>query len=141
FISYAATAWATMALSLAVRPGASRALMGPPTTAYRFSRTGEAYKEDLSPQDERLTELMDAALLGTVRDMKALMRDGADVNETATSVRITSLMCAVHDPAKAALLVDNGANVNVETRARQTALSSAAAYDGASETLKLLLDH
>lgn len=132
FISYAATAWATLALALSQRNEISNVLMGNARKATSDEATN-------SPAGT-LTPLMRAALFGTLAELQKLLRDGADVNATATPLGMTALMCAVHDPAKAALLVSAGANVNAATTTGHTALLLAANYDGAAETVKLLLE-
>jgi len=164
FISYAGTAWATMALALSDKERISIALMGAPsnlnasqgnvelvTKDETAAETGENQSRDplfagngskqSAPNHDLLSPLMRAALWGTEEDMETLIRNGADVNAPATSLAITPLMCSVHDPAKVSLLIKSGANVNAATKSRHTALVLAAGYDGAVATVKLLLDH
>jgi ankyrin repeat protein len=49
-------------------------------------------------------------------------------------------MCAAHNPAKAEILLSAGADVNARTDGGHTALLLAADYDGAGETVEMLLD-
>jgi ankyrin repeat protein len=130
FISYAAAAWATMALVISSRDQVSPVLMGPPRTA-----TGISVATSTA-----LTPLMRATLFGTRENLQQLIRDSANINETATPLRITALMCAVHDSEKVKLLIAAGADVNAATSAGHTPLLLAADYDGARESVRLLLD-
>jgi ankyrin repeat protein len=132
FISYAGTAWATMALSIAIDPAATP-LMRPSAP-----RVGTAAVLE-SAADDRVTPLMEAALSGTGADLQRLLDKGADVN-ARSKAGLTALMCAVHDPKMAALLIDRGADVKARTNSGVSPLILAAAYDGATETVKLLLD-
>jgi ankyrin repeat protein len=88
-----------------------------------------------------LTPLMRAALYGSVEDIRAVLKEKPDVNATATKLAITALMCAAHDAAKVRLLVDAGANVRAATVAGHTALLVAADHAGASESVRVLLQH
>lgn len=142
FISYAGTAWATMALALSGKQEISTVLMKIPTdpSTAASARAG-APEGNAGSASGGLSPLMRAALWGTHQDMEQQIREGADVNAPTTSLGITPLMCAVHDPAKAALLVKAGANVNAATKSQHTALMIASGYDGALETVKLLLEN
>jgi ankyrin repeat protein len=83
---------------------------------------------------------MRAALFGTTDEVRNLVKSGADVNAVAKPSGITPLMCAAHNPAKAAILLSAGADVNARTDGGHTALLLAADYDGAGETVEMLLD-
>jgi ankyrin repeat protein len=130
FISYAATAWATMALALSSDGSPAKALFGPPP-----ERSSAAVPPDSDPQ----TPLMRAAIEGTLEDVDRAIRSGADVN-ASTNSGLTALMWAAHDPAKVRRLLRSGANANAEAKSGHTALILAAGYDGASESVRLLLD-
>lgn len=130
FISYAATAWATMALALSTDGTPARALVGPPP-----GRSSAA----VAPESDGLTRLMRAAIEGTPEDVDREFRSGNDVNAT-TEFSVTALMCAAHDPAKVGRLLRGGANPNAEAKSGHTALILAAGYDGAGESVRLLLD-
>jgi ankyrin repeat protein len=135
FISYAATSWAVMALALSDVDQVSNALMGHSDSG-SFAAQGSGSDNEISS----LTPLMRAALFGTTDEVRNLVKLGADVNAVAKPSGITPLMCAAHNPAKAAILLLAGANVNVRTDGGHTALLLAADYDGAEETVEMLLD-
>ncbi len=130
FISYAGAAWATIALALADHDRQSPSLMGRPPA--REMPVGPSAAED------GLTPLMRAAMFGTLAEMNALLAAGADVNGTSP-IGLTALMCAAHDPAKVRRLLDAGADPAKVTTTGHTALLLAAGYDGASESVDLLL--
>ena len=130
FISYAATAWASMALALSIDGSPAKALLGPPP---------EKSSAAISPDADSFTPLMRAAIEGTVNDVDREIRKSSDVN-TRTQAGLTALMCAAHDPAKVRRLLQSGANPNAETKSGHTALILAAGYDGAAESVRLLLD-
>jgi len=52
---------------------------------------------------------------------------------------VTALMCAAHDAGKVAMLIEAGADVKAATTGGYTALHVAAAYDGAEDSVRLLL--
>jgi len=135
FISYAATSWAVMALALSDVDHVSNALMG-------HSDSASLTAHDSGSDDEigSFTPLMRAALFGTTDEVRKLVKCGADVNAVAKPSGITPLMCAAHNPAKAAILLSAGADVNARTDGGHTALLLAADYDGAGETVEMLLD-
>jgi ankyrin repeat protein len=129
FISYAATAWAVMALAL-TRDGS-------PTTAWMGAKI-EPLRESRGASADPATPLMEAAFDGTVADLERELR-GAEVN-AATELGVTALMWAAHDPEKVRRLLAAGANPNSTTRSGHTALLIAAGYDGARDCVQLLLD-
>jgi N-acyl-D-amino-acid deacylase len=133
FISYAGSAWATMAIVLSVdgspAPALARAEPVPPDND---PWAGAAAAEPLTP-------LMTAALSGTMEEMERLIAAGSDAN-AATRSGITALMCAVRDPAKVRRLLAAGANPNAAAKSGHTSLMLAADYDGAAESVRLLLD-
>ncbi len=133
FISYAGSAWATMALLIAVDPA--------PTPWMRLSTPLLARRATAgNPMEDGVSPLMEAALSGTLADMRRLVASGADVN-ARSATGLTPLMCAVHDPEKASLLIARGADVKAHTDGGTTPLLLAAAYDGAMKTMTQLLDH
>lgn len=135
FISYAATNWAVMALALSDVDQVSNALMG-----YSNSASLTAHESGSDSEISSLTPLMRAALFGTTDEVRNLVKSAADVNAVAKPSGITPLMCAAHNPAKAAILLSAGADVNVRTDGGHTALLLAADYDSAGETVEMLLD-
>ena len=135
FISYAATSWAVMALALSDVDQVSNALMGHSEPASFAAQASGSENEIAS-----FTPLMRAALFGTTDEVRNLVKSGADVNAVAKPSGITPLMCAAHNPAKAAILLSAGADVNARTDGGHTALLLAADYDGAGETVEMLLD-
>jgi hypothetical protein len=135
FISYAATSWAVMALALSDVDQVSNALMGHSEPA-SFAAHGSRSDNEISS----LTPLMRAALFGTTDEVRNLVKLGANVNAVAKPSGITPLMCSAHNPAKAAILLSAGADVNARTEGGHTALLLAADYDGAGETVEMLLD-
>jgi ankyrin repeat protein len=135
FISYAATSWAVMALALSDVDQVSNALMG-----HSDSAPLTAHESGSDDEIGSFTPLMRAALFGTTDEIRDLVKSGADVNAVAKPSGITALMCAAHNPAKAAILLLAGADVNARTDQGHTALLLAADYDGAGETVEMLLD-
>jgi N-acyl-D-amino-acid deacylase len=142
FISYAGTAWATMALALSERDERSPAVIGVSDTVTRSQRSPFMTASNQNGETNGdLTPLMRAALVGTRDELRALLENHPDVNAVATPLGVTALMCAAHDPAKVAMLIVAGANVRAVTTAGHTALLVAADHYGAAESVQLLLDH
>ena len=133
FISYAATAWATMALALSLDGSPAEAIVGIPQRT--SSQDPWAAEGDTDP----LTPLMTAALRGSVADLDKLIAGGANVN-VATRSGITALMCAVSHPAAISRLLAAGADPSARAASGHTALVLAAGYDGARESVRLLLE-
>lgn len=134
FISYAASAWATMALVLAVRPGPSPVLASTAPAA-----RAAATKDPSRPAEDGLTPLMEAVLRGDKDGVRALLDGGSDVNASSPH-GLTALMCAAGDPALARILVERGANIEAQSELGFNATILAAGWSGGSEVLKLLLD-
>lgn len=130
FISYAGGAWATMGLALGEREEVSPSLMGVPSPRMNASPT--------SNEPDGLSSLMRAALYGTADDLDRLLAEGADVNASSSN-GLTALMCAVHDPAKVRRLLSAGADPKIAARTGHPALTLAAGYDTATESVALLL--
>jgi ankyrin repeat protein len=128
FISYAATAWATMALALSTDGSPVNALVGP----------APGRSPVVPANSDPLTPLMRAAIEGDLKDVDREIRAGANVN-AHTQAGLTALMFAAHDPEKVRLLLRSGANPNAEAKSGHTALILAAGYDGAKESVRLLL--
>ena len=85
------------------------------------------------------TPLMYAAYVGSLDAMKLLLKDGASVDAQSQS-GATALIWSATDFAKVRLLIDHGANVNLATKRRRTALLVAAMSDPSAEIVKLLID-
>lgn len=131
FISYAGTAWATIALSIAIDPRPTAFMNIPDVKAAQRALPPPAMTDGVTP-------LMEAGFSGTAADVERLIASGADVN-ARSQAGLTPLMCAVSDPRKVALLLDHGADLNARTASGATALYVASVYSGALESLKLLL--
>jgi ankyrin repeat protein len=113
FLSYAGSAWATMALLTALPKTASpHPVIDSGETAPTWART---------------------ALFGTPRELRALLDKGLDPN-SATNKGTTLLMMAAGDAEKVKILLARGAN------ASYGALTTAAASRGTAPAIKLLLD-
>jgi ankyrin repeat protein len=95
---------------------------------------------DVNAGDKRgSTPLMYAAAYGSLDAMKALIAAGTDVN-AKNAFDATALMWCASDLEKVRLLVEHGADVNARSKQGRTPLIIAAAHDGASQIVKLLLD-
>lgn len=86
------------------------------------------------------TPLMQAALYGSVDDVRLLLGQGADVN-ARNDAGATALIWAVHDLDKTRLLLEYGAEVDAASDHGRTALMAAAGRNGAAPIVKLLLDY
>jgi ankyrin repeat protein len=130
FISYAGSAWATMALVLAAGDGTRDAILGASPHPPLADVEGGSL--------ERLPPLLRSALFGSLEDVEAALDAGADPN-AATPSGVTALMASVQDAGKVALLLARGARVNASAKSGHTALILAAGYDGADDSARLLL--
>jgi ankyrin repeat protein len=83
--------------------------------------------------------LMYAAALGTLDALRLLLNAGADPN-AANELGATPLMWCAGDAAKVKLLLASGAKVNVRSKLGRTPLLIAAAYDGAAESARLMIE-
>lgn len=132
FISYAGSAWATLALCLTRSPGVSAALTD---TAAR--RRGEKDRE--MGWTDGTTPLMKAALLGSPADVKALLDSDADPN-AANEEGTTALMWASTRGLEwVNLLLDRGANVRAADLQGFTALMVAGGYSGMLPVMSRLI--
>ncbi len=123
FISAGAASWAIMALSHAL-PQASRP--DQPLPLPELSPTG-------------VEPWMETALFGTAADLRDLLDDGLDPN-SASPAGTTLLMAAAMDPAKTALLIERGSDVNAKAKSGFTALHVAATHRGSARVVRALLD-
>src|SRR5712692_7047953 len=85
------------------------------------------------------TPLMYAALYGSPACVKLLLDKGADPN-TRNAAGATALMWGIGDLRKVRLLLEKDADVNAHSKAGKTPLLLAAGYNGAADTVKLLLE-
>ena len=84
---------------------------------------------DVNTRDRHAeTPLMYAAYVGSLDAMKLLLKDGASIDAQSQS-GATALIWSATDLAKVRLLIDHGANVNLATKRRRTALLVAAMSD------------
>jgi ankyrin repeat protein len=108
-------------------------------SAIRNDHLAGLQKADLSVHDRRgNTPLMYAAAFGSVEAVRQLIAAAADVN-ARNGFGATPLIWAAGNPEKARLLVEHGADVNAHTQQGRTALMVAAACDGCSGVVRLLL--
>ncbi len=89
--------------------------------------------------DRGNSPVMYAAALGSLESMKALAEAGADVN-AANDFGATPLMWCAGDAAKVRYLLAKGANVNARSKLGRTPLMIAANYDGAVESVRLMIE-
>jgi ankyrin repeat protein len=130
FISYAGSAWASMALALASVPGPSRALV-----AVRQPRandhSSEAFLAELAP-------IHRAAMFGNRQDLVRLLEAGVDP-DLAGPEEVTPLMLAVHSPDLVKELLARGADADRRAASGETAVHRAAAWPGGEKSLRLLI--
>lgn len=95
---------------------------------------------DVNTRDKRgSTPLMYAAASGSVEAIRAILAAGAKVNAT-NDFGATALMWGITDAEKVRVLLAGGADVRAKSKMGRTPLYLAAANDGSSATVKLLLD-
>ncbi len=85
-----------------------------------------------------VTPLMNAAAVGSIEAMKALIEGGAEVN-LQNDFGSTALMWSAGDVRKVRLLLDHGADVNKVTKTGRTVLIIAAMSNPSAEVVRLLL--
>ncbi len=85
------------------------------------------------------TPLHQAAATGSAEAMRLLVAAGAEI-DAVNDFGATPLMWAIGEPEKVRILVSAGANVNARSKMGRTPLYLAAAGDGSSATVKLLLE-
>jgi len=130
FIAYAASAWATMALTLGVHPGTSPV----------FGSLAKLPRAAAPPDSgDALPPLVNAALYGEIGELRALLDAGADVN-LAGKRGLTPLMAAVRDREKAKLLLERGASIDARSALGLTALILAAGTRSGDEVVAMLLE-
>ncbi len=86
--------------------------------------------DEINPKVE---DWMPAVAFGTIAELKSV-----DIN-AATAKGTTPLMLAVNNPARVAVLLDRGADVNAKAKSGHTALSVAATYGDAAPVMRLLI--
>jgi ankyrin repeat protein len=131
FISFAGSSWAAMALTIDSRPGTN--LPFTRTSVPERSGTPAAYA--MNARDNRLFE---AAMEGSVEDVRKAIAAGANVNGLSKS-NATPLLYAVRDPRKVELLLAKGANPNFVSKTKSTALLLAAENPWTRKSFDLLL--
>jgi ankyrin repeat protein len=96
-------------------------------------------KAEIEVRDGRgATPLMHAAAFGNLETLKLLLDAGADLN-AQNNFDATALLWAGRDPEKALLLIERGANVNVQSRQGRTPLMIASLRRGGSAIVALML--
>ncbi|HLM99411.1 MAG TPA: ankyrin repeat domain-containing protein [Bryobacteraceae bacterium] len=80
-------------------------------------------------------------LFGSSGDVKRLLDGGFDPNSATKAGGVTALMLAAPDVEKMKLLIDRGANADVRSKNKYSALLVAAQYPGLVAAMNLLLDH
>jgi ankyrin repeat protein len=83
--------------------------------------------------------LMYAAALGSLESMRLLLDAGADP-DAANDFAATPLMWCAGDAAKVRLLLSKGAKADARSKLGRTPLLIAAAYDGATDAARLLIE-
>src|SRR5215468_6932718 len=96
-------------------------------------------KADLESRGARgTTPLMYAAAFGNLQTLQMLLDAGADVN-TRNDLQASALLWAACQPDKARLLLERGAEVNIQSKQGRTPLMVAAACAGNAEIVRLML--
>lgn len=93
-------------------------------------------------QEEKNKYLLDAIVLGEIDSVEQALSAGADVNSKETERGMTGLMIAImeEDIEIVTLLLENGADVNIQTKDGETALILASMF-GYIEIVKILLEY
>lgn len=96
-------------------------------------------KPEIEARDSRgATPLMHAAAFGDLETLKLLLDAGADVN-AHNDFNATALLWAAREPEKARILIEHGANVNVQSKQGRTPLMVASLRRGGSAVVALML--
>ncbi|MBC8063800.1 MAG: ankyrin repeat domain-containing protein [Chlorobia bacterium] len=131
FISFAGTAWATMALAIESRSEASL----PFSRTMVPERRGKPAAYAMNPKDDRLFR---AVVEGSLDDVKKAIAAGGSVNGLSKG-GATPLLYAVRDPRKVELLLAKGANANFVSKLKSTAMMLAAENPWNRESFDLLI--
>jgi ankyrin repeat protein len=111
-----------------------------PFAAIRENRLAALDGAGVAARDRRdNTPLIYAAAFGSVDAVRRLVERGADVN-ARNAFGATALVYAAGNEAKVRVLLAHGADVNARTRQGRTPLMIAAACDGCSAVVSLLLE-
>jgi ankyrin repeat protein len=91
------------------------------------------------PADPAVPAWVEAAMFGSVEELKAALDAGLDPNgQTANGT--TVLMLAMPDAGKARLLLERGARADARAKSGYNALLVASRFRGSAEVIRLLLD-
>ena len=131
FISFAGTAWSTMALAMRRNTKERNSILD----LTRISLQKVNLPLGKTPKDDRLLR---AALLGTVDEVKQAITAGADINAIGIEGS-TALMYAARDAKKVGYLIEHGAKVNAVSNSKTTALHVASGFVGGTESVRLLV--
>lgn len=131
FISFAGTAWSTMALAIHRAPGWQRTIL----SMQAMPRDSKSVPLAKNARDNRL---MRAALLGSLAEMQRAIKGGANVNAVGPE-GATALMYAARDAKKVAYLLSKGASVNAISLEKTTALHVASSFVSGMESMHLLV--
>jgi ankyrin repeat protein len=123
YLSYAASAWATLALLSGLPAAATTPPPAPVAEPLPIESTGA----------------MRAALFGTPGSLSAYSTQDLEL-DAATANGTTILMAAAPDAAKVGLLVARGARVTFRSPAGYDATTAAASYRGSADAVRALLD-
>ena len=131
FGSYAASAWALMALALDGAP--------PQRSAALFGAAPERSKADATAAENGVDELLHAAAFGTLEQLDEVLRSGADPGAIGPH-GLTALALSVHDPRKVERLLAEGAAPDASGDWGLTPLLMASLTAGAHDSVALLLE-
>jgi ankyrin repeat protein len=132
FISYAGSAWATMALSLTRAGGLSPALTDVRARPRRVPADDGDWTEGTTP-------LMKAALRETPASVRRLLQSGADPNVVNAEGTTALMWAGTRGLAWVRPLLDRGANPKAADKEGFTPLMFAAGHSGPPDVLRALL--